>query len=75
MGAESPPKTRSAYSRRHRRRRRLPFVPRPPSVSISSSSAFFSFSFLLSHGSDIEAVARSAAPPLPPVSAETGASR
>lgn len=67
MGAASPSKTHSTY------RHRLLFVPLTP--FISSSSTFFSFSFLLSHGSDIEAVARSTAPPLPPVSAETGASR
>lgn len=66
MGAKFPSKTHRIYRRRLR--------PLPPSIS-SSSSAFLSFSLFLSHGSDIEAVALSAAPPLPRLAVKTGASR
>lgn len=70
MGARSPSETHrisSIYGCR------LP--PPHPSISSSSSSAFLSFSIVLSHGSDIEAVAWSAAPPLTRLAVETGASR
>lgn len=68
MGAKSPSKTHriSSIYGRH-----LP--PLPP--SILSSSAFLSFSLVLSHGSDIEAVVWSTAPPLLRLVVETGASR
>lgn len=68
MGAKSPSKTHHIASicRYH-----LP--PLPPYVS--SSFAFLSFSLVLAHGSDIEAVAWSAAPPLPRLAVETGAPR
>jgi len=48
--------------------------PLPPSIA-SSASALLSFHLVLSHGSDIEAVAWSAAPPLPRLAVETGGSR
>lgn len=68
MGAKFPSKThRISLIYGHRLR------PLPP--FISSSSAFLSFSLFLSHGSDIEAVALSAAPPLPRLAVKTGASR
>ena len=75
MGAKPPSKTLRISSIC---RCRLP--PLPPSVSSSSSSSYYSstllsFSLVLSHGSDIEAVAWSAAPPLPRLAVETGASR
>lgn len=74
MGAKSPSKTLRISSIC---RCRLP--PLPPSVSSSSSSSYsstlLSFSLVLSHGSDIEAVAWSATPPLPRLAVETGASR
>lgn len=70
MVAKSPSETNRVFSVYGRR-----LTPRPPSTS-SSSSALPSFALVLSHGSDIEAVARSAAaPPLLRLAVETGASR
>lgn len=64
MGAKSPSKTHRISSIYHHRLR-----PLPPSIS------FTSFSLVLSHGSDIEAVALSPALPFPRLAKGTGASR